>query len=287
MKITNIILGVVCALVIGLAAFLYVQKSNADKRGAALDEQNSALQSELGQMRAKYEELSGKHQELQTNSSQMAAQLKDETGRARAMSADLLRLQRDHAAMTTKLQQLSTELRSKEEEVDRLAEARRALISRFTEELRNREGMVGADGPSLELSGSSLFQPGQVELSEQGREALRQMGGKLKDMGDKLIRVEGHTDSVPVRRQKGMYQTNWEVSMARALNVVRFLVDEMDIPPERLEAVGMSQYHPIADNSTAEGREKNRRIVIKFRPLPPTPAAVPLPGGEPPPAAVE
>ncbi len=286
MKITNIILGVVCALVIGLAAYLYVQKTQADKRGAELDERNSTLQGELEQARAKLDDLSGKHQALQTNSTQMAAQLKDESGRARAMSADLLRLQQDHAAMTAKLQQLSTQLRSKEEEVESLAEARRTLITRFASELRDREGTVDAGGPSMELSGSTLFQPGQVELSEQGREALRQMGEKFKDMGDKLIRVEGHTDNVPVRRQKGMYQTNWEVSMARALNVVRFLVDEMGVPPERLEAVGMSQYHPIADNSTPEGREKNRRIVIKFRPLPATSPAV-APAVDPAPAAVE
>lgn len=279
MKIMNIILGVVCALVIGLAAVLYSQRSAAMRTGEERLARISSLEAELQDAQAKRDALA-------TAREQLDEQLKSETTRARSMSADLLRLQRDNAAASEKLQTLASELQTKAAEADQLAEARRNLIGRFTEELRSREGAAsqGGDSLSMELAGSTLFRPGQVELSEQGKEALKRVAENIKEMGDKLIRVEGHTDSVPVRRRKDMYETNWEVSMARAINVVRFLVDEVGIPPERLEAVGMSQYHPIADNDTAEGREKNRRIVLKLRPLPPAEAA---PAAPAPPAPAE
>lgn len=263
MKIMNIILGVVCALVIGLAAMLYSQKGEAVRTGEERLAKISSLEADLADAQAKRDALATAREKLDE-------QLKGETDRARSMSAEVLRLQRDNAAASEKLRTLARELQTKAAEADQLAEARRNLIGRFTEELRNREvaDAQGGDSVSMELAGSTLFRPGQVELSEQGKEALKQVAESIKAMGDKLIRVEGHTDNVPVRRRKDMYETNWEVSMARAINVVRYLVDEVGIPPERLEAVGMSQYHPIADNSTAEGREKNRRIVLKLKPLP-------------------
>lgn len=274
MKIMNIILGIVCAVVIGLAAMFYTQKSKAQRSNEEQQTKMATLEADLGDLQAKQTALLKERDDL-------SAQLKEETGRSRNMSADVLRLQRDNASMIDSVKSMAAKLKSAENEVDQLSEARRNLITRFTEELRKRDGVGGGDGPSMELSGSTLFHSGQVELSEQGKEALRQVGEKLKEMGDKLIRVEGHTDNVPVRRQKDMYQTNWEVSMARAIHVVRFLVDEMGIPPERLEAVGMSQYHPIADNSTPEGREKNRRIVIKLLPLPAGTMPVPAPAEAP------
>ena len=272
MKIMNIILGIVCALVIGLAAMLYSQKGKAVRTGEERLGKISSLETELADLQAKRDGLAKEREELD-------GQLKAETTRARTMSADLIRLQRDNSTMSGRLQTLASELQTKAAEVDQLAEARRNLIGRFTEELRNREEEVtnGGDSLSMELAGSTLFHSGQVELSEQGKEALKRVAESIKEMGEKQIRVEGHTDNVPVRRRKDMYETNWEVSMARAINVVRFLVDEVGIPPERLEAVGMSQYHPIADNDTTEGREKNRRIVLKLRPMPPGTAPVEAP----------
>jgi len=94
------------------------------------------------------------------------------------------------------------------------------------------------------------------------------VGEAIKGVEDKQIRIEGHTDSVPIRRRKAMYATNWELSAARATNVVRYLVDQLGVAPERLEAAAMSHYHPVADNGTSEGRAKNRRIVIKLAPMP-------------------
>ncbi|MDR1560313.1 MAG: OmpA family protein, partial [Clostridiales bacterium] len=72
--------------------------------------------------------------------------------------------------------------------------------------------------------------------------------------------VEGHTDNIPI--STAQFASNWELSAARATTVVRLLVDMAGIPPEKMSAVGYGEYKPVADNSTAEGRGKNRRVDI-------------------------
>ena len=74
------------------------------------------------------------------------------------------------------------------------------------------------------------------------------------------IIVEGHTDNVPIRTF--LYPSNWELSVARAVSVTRYLVEEHNMDPERFLATGYGEYHPIADNETAEGRARNRRVSI-------------------------
>jgi chemotaxis protein MotB len=89
----------------------------------------------------------------------------------------------------------------------------------------------------------------------------------VKNTEKKVIRVEGHTDNVPVSsRLAEKFPTNWELSTARATNVVRFLQDKVGIAPARLEAVGMSEFHPVATNKTLVGRSQNRRIEIALLP---------------------
>ena len=97
------------------------------------------------------------------------------------------------------------------------------------------------------------------------------------------IHVIGHTDNVPIRAgSRGRYASNWELSTARATAAVRFLQEKAAVDPHRLGAVGYGEFHPIADNTTAEGRAKNRRIALVVLPeelgaadLPKTPATVP------------
>jgi chemotaxis protein MotB len=97
---------------------------------------------------------------------------------------------------------------------------------------------------------------------------MERVGRIIKEVADKIIRVEGHTDNVPIHpRLQEKYATNWELSNARATNVVRFLQDKIGIAPERLQAVGLSEFHPVASNKTREGRAKNRRIEIALLPI--------------------
>ncbi len=113
------------------------------------------------------------------------------------------------------------------------------------------------------LPGKKLFPPGSVEISKEGKELLRQLGNILKRLKNRRILIEGHTDNSRISGTlKKKYPTNWELSAARAVKVVRFLIEEIGIDPKRIAAIAYGEYHPIADNSTSEGRAKNRRIVV-------------------------
>lgn len=77
---------------------------------------------------------------------------------------------------------------------------------------------------------------------------------------DNYIRIEGHTDNVPIRNE--YFSSNWQLSSTRASNVVEYLINNGGISPDRLSAVGYGEYRPVADNSTDQGRSKNRRVDI-------------------------
>lgn len=104
-----------------------------------------------------------------------------------------------------------------------------------------------------------LFDTGKAELKPEARELLAVLAGQLKDL-PQAIRVEGHTDNVPIHN--AVFPSNWELSAARAVGVVRYLIEAGGIDPRRLAAVGYGEYRPIASNETAEGRARNRRVDI-------------------------
>jgi chemotaxis protein MotB len=100
-----------------------------------------------------------------------------------------------------------------------------------------------------------------------GLKVLTQVSDVLKNVTDKQIRIEGHTDNVPIGvilREK--FPTNWELSTGRATNVVRFFIDHGGVSRERLEAVGFADTRPVASNDTEDGRTDNRRIEILLYP---------------------
>ena len=112
-----------------------------------------------------------------------------------------------------------------------------------------------------------LFEFGKATISYKGKEILRKVGGILKDIEDKQIRIIGHTDNIPILpRFRHKFPSNWELSAARAAAVVRYFENTMELDPTRLEAVGRSYYEPIASNETEEGRAQNRRVNIIIAP---------------------
>ena len=112
-----------------------------------------------------------------------------------------------------------------------------------------------------------LFDTGKVEVSERGKEVLLDLAESLSENKNQKIVVEGHTDDVPIGfTLVERYPTNWELSAARAIGVVRFLQEKGELEPERLSAAGYGYYRPVASNDTAEGRRKNRRIEITLVP---------------------
>ena len=114
-------------------------------------------------------------------------------------------------------------------------------------------------GVVVSIANAVAFEPGKAELLPEARATLIQVATALQGFPSH-IRVEGHTDNVPIHTEQ--FPSNWELSSARAVNIVRFLSEGGHLPPERLAAGGYGEFHPIAANDQAEGRAANRRVEL-------------------------
>lgn len=114
-------------------------------------------------------------------------------------------------------------------------------------------------GLLIRFTDQVLFDSGKAEIKEEGRGILEEIG-KILRASDKYIRVEGHTDNVPINTPR--YPSNWELSTARAVNVVKFFIEVSGVEPERLSAAGYGEYHPIVPNDSSENKQKNRRVDV-------------------------
>jgi chemotaxis protein MotB len=221
-----------------------------------LNQQIAALRSQLGSLQQVLDE----------------AQARDEAAQVQLESLG--------SELNTALAQVAAEQRRRAEleaaEAARLAEANRDL-ERFRSEffgqlsslLAGREG-VRVVGDRFVFSSEVLFNPGSADLAPEGREQiagvvriLDEVRANIPDSIDWIIRVDGHTDNVPLSGD-GAFADNWELSQARALSVVRFMQDELGFPPDRMAATGFGEYRPVAEDETPEARAQNRRIELKL-----------------------
>jgi chemotaxis protein MotB len=160
----------------------------------------------------------------------------------------------------------------KEAELAKLKQAQEDMLKSLKKEVEAGEVMVNqlADRLSVKILDKILFASGEAAISPKGREVLKRVGNALAQAHDKdkVIRIEGHTDNVPIgKKLADKFSTNWELSTARATNVVRFMTEtSKKIPPDAFEAAGLGEYHPVAKNDTPEGRQQNRRIEIILYP---------------------
>ena len=115
----------------------------------------------------------------------------------------------------------------------------------------------------LELQTDILFGSGSADLSAEGAATIREVGGLLAQIPERKFQVEGHTDNVPIKSKK--YPSNWELASARAINVVKEMVDA-GMPGKRVSAASYADSRPTATNETEEGRAQNRRIEIVIVP---------------------
>jgi chemotaxis protein MotB len=141
--------------------------------------------------------------------------------------------------------------------VEELQQAMFPLIKEGLVEVRRHDLWI-----EIELKDKILFPSGAAELLPAARQPLEEVR-KVIERFPYPVRVEGHTDNMPVRR-KAPYPSNWELSAARAASVVR-LFQEEGIDPRRMAVVGYGEQHPIADNATPQGRAQNRRVVIAIK----------------------
>lgn len=113
-------------------------------------------------------------------------------------------------------------------------------------------------GVVLDINASALFEQGEAVLQRSAARTLNAVA-KVLESGTQAIEVEGHTDDIPIFTPQ--FPSNWELSAARSSSVVRLFI-EQGVVAERLRAVGLASYHPIASNDTAEGRSRNRRVTV-------------------------
>jgi chemotaxis protein MotB len=179
-------------------------------------------------------------------------------------------LEQEKATLANRLEeQIATLSKAKQEEIDRLKSTYDTLMADMKAEIEQGQITITklADRLSVSMVDRILFPSGEADITPAGLKVLERVGNVLKNTEKKIIRVEGHTDNVPITgRLAERFPTNWELSTARASNVVRFLQDKVKIDPSRLEAVGLSEFHPVSGNSTPEGRSQNRRIEIALLP---------------------
>jgi len=114
-------------------------------------------------------------------------------------------------------------------------------------------------GLTIHILEEILFNSGKADLNKNSMDFLNNIASLLKDVSND-IRIEGHTDNVPIN--SAAFQSNWHLSVARALNTAYYLINTEALQPDRVSIVGYSEYKPIATNETSFGRDLNRRVDI-------------------------
>ncbi|MCR9112060.1 MAG: peptidoglycan -binding protein [Rhodobacteraceae bacterium] len=233
-------------------------------------------------------EIASEAQKQQTLLNQQVAALREQLGQLQALLDDA---KAREAATDVQLQSLGNELntalarvaaeerrrRELEEAERQRLEAEKADLERYRSEffgrlrdvLGDRDG-VRIDGDRFVFSSEVLFAPGETDLSDAGRSQVARVATTLRNVIDEIpdgidwvLRVDGHTDDVPVR-PNARFADNWELSQARALSVVRYLIDAQGLPPARLAANGFGEFQPVNEADTPEARAQNRRIELKL-----------------------
>lgn len=152
-------------------------------------------------------------------------------------------------------------------ELSELERAKQELEDRLRKEIADKEVKVEMLDRGLVVTfvAEVLFDSGKAQLRSESTEKLAKVARVLNTTVQDLdVGIEGHTDNVPIKYSG--WKSNWELSAHRALSVVHFLIDDQQVNPDRLAAIGYGEYHPVAANDDVEGRQKNRRVEIVILP---------------------
>ena len=274
------------ALTAALAAKLAAEQE-AEKRLSEAEERAALLAAAREELAAQ-EGLTEDAQREQTLLNQQIAALRQQLGALQALLDDSAARE---AAANVQLQTLGADLnaalarvaaeekkrREAEEEKNALLQAENQTLEQYRSDffgqlrdiLGTQEG-VRIDGDRFVFSSEVLFAPGKANLSHEGQGEIAKVAAIISNVIDDIppeidwvIRVDGHTDDVPIRNSPD-FADNWELSQARALSVVRYMINVLGLPPDRLSANGFGQYQPINPAKTPEARAQNRRIELKF-----------------------
>ena len=247
-------------------AALAAQQAQSAKDARAvvlLNEQVAALRTQLGGLQTILDASAAKDTASKVQLEALGTQLNS----ALAQVAAEQRRRADLEAAERK--RLELEAKSLTAEAQNLAKFRSEFFGQLSKVLAGREG-VRVVGDRFVFSSEVLFSAGAATLAPEGRAqiagvvaTLNEVSGQIPDSIDWIIRVDGHTDNVPLSGQ-GAFKDNWELSQARALSVVRYMQDELGFPPSRMAATGFGEWRPVAAGDSPAALAQNRRIELKL-----------------------
>ncbi|MBY8977189.1 peptidoglycan -binding protein [Rhodobacteraceae bacterium NNCM2] len=225
------------------------QSAEQARRVALLNEQVKQLNSQLAALQQLLDETAAKEAEGQVQISNLGSQLNAALARKVALEAE------------------NAELLA--EKVDQLEQVRSIFLERVEGALAGREGIKRV-GDRFVFQSEVLFGPGSSQLGFAGQRELTKLGAVLRELSaelppdlDWILRVDGHTDRTPLSGS-GRYRNNWELSQARALSVVDYLINREGVDPSRLAAAGFGEFQPIEEGEEPDSLARNRRIEFKF-----------------------
>ncbi len=233
-----------------------LQLAEQARNVALLNQQLAALRAQLAQLQGMLDASAAKDSENNVQISALGTQLNQALAQVAAEQRKRAELE---AAEADRLQAENQDL----------AKYRSEFFGQLSTLLAGQPG-VRVVGDRFVFSSEVLFQQGAADLATEGQDQIAQVVNTLQRVVPDIpaglnwiIRVDGHTDDVPLSGTGDFYD-NWELSQARALSVVRYMTDVLGFPPDRVAAAGFGQYQPVAAGETAEARALNRRIEVKL-----------------------
>ena len=240
----------IAMLVVGFAASGCVSNSTFEKMQA---DKNSEIAS-LEQEKASLEQEKSSLEDLKATLEKQRAALEEEKA---ALEQKNMASQQQVGSLQQEKDALLAASQQRQQQYDALVKTLSSEVQKGQLQVKQYQNML-----SVDLAEQIFFDSGRATLKPAGKKILKKVGDALKGYENKVIRVVGHTDNVPIAKSlQDKFPSNWELSVARATTVVRFLQDT-GVPPERMVASGRGEYDPVASNDTEEGRQKNRRIEI-------------------------
>ncbi len=256
--------NVLCAAVVSVLLPGCVLQSTYDALQKDFDDQKATLaqrDSQLDELKAKSKQLGERIAKLESDLNELYKVKEALDADKNAALDEKTRLQANIEAMRTAF----TDLAKRKAEADARINEFKSLLGRFKALIDAGKLRVKmADGRMVvELASDVLFASGSATLSKDGKAAIAEVGQLLTEIPDRKFQVEGHTDNIPSKG--GAFPTNWELGSARAITVVKTMMDA-GLPAERISAASYGDAKPAKPNDTPEGRSSNRRIEIVVMP---------------------
>jgi len=213
--------------------------------------------------------LSSQTEDLQSQVNALTSEVDVLKKDRKALLAEKETLQQENDSLKTRVNELSQKAQ-KAEQLEKATQTYQDLQKKLEKEIQQGQVQLKEmkDRLTMTMVDKIIFPSGSTEISADGKKVLDKVISILKDVKDKRIQVEGHTDNVKIVSDlKKRFPTNWELSTARATEVVRYLQETGGIDSTLLSATGYGEYQPVAPNDTDEGKHMNRRIEIVLLPL--------------------